>query len=97
MGAASEDTGIVPAAGALGTAKTQGPRPGNTKFLGLGSGLQRKFGEVTMARNDPAGTVPEPESRRFMAAVRRARAPEAKQRMSEFVGTSEATGAPQFQ
>eukprot|EP00446_Apocalathium_sp_SHHI-4_P066659 CAMPEP_0177542460 /NCGR_PEP_ID=MMETSP0369-20130122/60809_1 /TAXON_ID=447022 ORGANISM="Scrippsiella hangoei-like, Strain SHHI-4" /NCGR_SAMPLE_ID=MMETSP0369 /ASSEMBLY_ACC=CAM_ASM_000364 /LENGTH=75 /DNA_ID=CAMNT_0019026113 /DNA_START=44 /DNA_END=268 /DNA_ORIENTATION=+ len=23
-----------------------------------------------MARNDPAGTVPDPESRRFMAAVR---------------------------
>eukprot|EP00756_Hemistasia_phaeocysticola_P031529 Hpha_TRINITY_DN16358_c1_g2::TRINITY_DN16358_c1_g2_i1::g.60291::m.60291 len=44
--------------------------PYNTKFLGLGSGLQRKFGEVTMARNDPAGTVPEPESWRFMAAVR---------------------------
>jgi len=46
-------------------------QPGNTKFLGIGSGLQRKCGEVTMARNDPAGTVPEPESRRFMAAVRR--------------------------
>lgn len=46
-------------------------QPGNTKFLGIGSGLQRKFGEVTIARNDPAGTVPEPESRRFMAAVRR--------------------------
>lgn len=46
-------------------------KPGNTKFLGIGSGLQRKFGEVTMARNDPAGTVPEPESKRFMAAVRR--------------------------
>lgn len=45
--------------------------PGNTKFLGIGSGLQRKFGEVTMARNDPATTVPEPESRRFMAAVRK--------------------------
>jgi len=45
-------------------------QPGNTKFLGIGSGLQRKFGEVTMARNDPAGTVPEPESKRFMAAVR---------------------------
>eukprot|EP00929_Paragymnodinium_shiwhaense_P008287 TRINITY_DN112234_c0_g1_i1.p1 TRINITY_DN112234_c0_g1~~TRINITY_DN112234_c0_g1_i1.p1 ORF type:complete len:1372 (-),score=297.54 TRINITY_DN112234_c0_g1_i1:49-4140(-) len=45
--------------------------PTNTKFLGIGSGLQRKFGEVTMARNDPAGTVPEPESKRFMAAVRR--------------------------
>jgi len=46
-------------------------QPGNTKFLGIGSGLQRKFGEITMARNDPAGTVPDPESRRFMAAVRR--------------------------
>jgi len=46
-------------------------QPGNAKFLGIGSGLQRKFGEVTMARNDPAGTIPEPESRRFMADVRR--------------------------
>lgn len=46
-------------------------QPGNTKFLGIGSGLQRKFGEVTMARNDMAGTVPEPESRRFMAEVRK--------------------------
>jgi len=46
-------------------------QPGNAKFLGIGSGLQRKFGEVTMARNDPAMTVPEPESRRFMAAVRK--------------------------
>lgn len=45
-------------------------KPGNTKFLGIGSGLQRKFGEVTMARNDPERSVPEPESRRFMAAVR---------------------------
>lgn len=44
--------------------------PDNTKFLGIGSGLQRKFGEITIARNDRAGTVPEPESRRFMAAVR---------------------------
>jgi len=46
-------------------------QPGNAKFLGIGSGLQRKFGEVTMARNDPGMTVPEPESRRFMAAVRK--------------------------
>lgn len=45
-------------------------QPFNAKFLGLGSGLQRKFGEVTMARNDPTSTVSEPESRRFMAAVR---------------------------
>merc|ERR1711972_302638 len=45
--------------------------PGNSKFLGIGSGLQRKFGEVTMARNDPALTVPDPESRRFMTAVRK--------------------------
>merc|ERR1719410_1631844 len=44
--------------------------PDNTKFLGIGSGLQRKFGEITLARNDRAGTVPEPESRRFMAAVK---------------------------
>lgn len=45
--------------------------PMNIKFLGIGSGLQRKFGEVTMARNDPAGTVPDHDSRRFMAAVRK--------------------------
>jgi len=44
--------------------------PMNIKFLGIGSGLQRKFGEVTMARNDPDGTVPDHDSRRFMAAVR---------------------------
>jgi hypothetical protein len=46
-------------------------QPANTKFLGIGSGLQRKFGEVTIARNDPAGTVAGHESRRFMAEVRR--------------------------
>jgi len=45
-------------------------QPGNGKFLGLGSGLQRKFGEVTMARNDPASTVSDLESQRFMAEVR---------------------------
>jgi len=45
-------------------------KPENSKFLGIGSGLQRKFGELTMARNDPAGTVPELESRRFMGEVR---------------------------
>eukprot|EP00928_Gymnodinium_smaydae_P053916 TRINITY_DN3779_c0_g2_i2.p1 TRINITY_DN3779_c0_g2~~TRINITY_DN3779_c0_g2_i2.p1 ORF type:complete len:1370 (-),score=247.02 TRINITY_DN3779_c0_g2_i2:56-4006(-) len=46
-------------------------QPGNSKFLGIGSGLQRKFGEVTMARNDPALSVPEPESKRFLASVRK--------------------------
>lgn len=46
-------------------------KPGNTKFLGIGSGLQRKYGGVTMARNDPASTIPEQESRRFMLAVRK--------------------------
>lgn len=45
-------------------------KPGNSKFLGIGSGLQRKFGEVTMARNDPAGTIAAPESKRFMSEVR---------------------------
>jgi len=44
-------------------------QPTNSKFLVIGSGLQRKFGEVTMARNDPGKTVPEPESRRFKAEV----------------------------
>jgi hypothetical protein len=43
----------------------------NTKFLGLGSGLQRKCGEVTIARNDPSKTVTDSESRRFMADVQR--------------------------
>lgn len=45
--------------------------PCNSKFLGLGSGLQFKFGEVTMARNDPAGNVCAEESCRFMADVQR--------------------------
>ena len=30
---------------------------GNSKFLALGSGLQRKCGELTLARNDPAKTT----------------------------------------
>mmetsp|Transcript_79287 Transcript_79287/g.220454 ORF Transcript_79287/g.220454 Transcript_79287/m.220454 type:complete len:598 (+) Transcript_79287:72-1865(+) len=41
----------------------------NLKFLTIGSGLQWKFGEVTIARNDVGGTVPEVESQRFLAEV----------------------------
>jgi hypothetical protein len=45
--------------------------PKNSKFLLLGSGLQRKLGEVTMARNDPGKTVPELESCRFKKEVQK--------------------------
>jgi hypothetical protein len=41
----------------------------NHVFLGLGSGLQRKCGEITIARNTPSKTVNDSESRRFMAEV----------------------------
>jgi hypothetical protein len=44
-------------------------RPGNSKFLGLGSGLQYKCGELTMARNDPARSASDAESTRFKAEV----------------------------
>jgi hypothetical protein len=45
-------------------------RPGNTKFACLGSGLQHKCGELTMAHNDPACNVSDFESNRFKAEVR---------------------------
>mmetsp|Transcript_14886 Transcript_14886/g.42718 ORF Transcript_14886/g.42718 Transcript_14886/m.42718 type:complete len:558 (+) Transcript_14886:70-1743(+) len=45
-------------------------QPENAKFLGMGSGLQRKFGEITVARNDVSKTVDEAESHRFMGQVR---------------------------
>jgi hypothetical protein len=46
-------------------------KPANVKFLGLGSGLQRKYGEITMARNDPGKSVSDAESCRFMRDVLR--------------------------
>lgn len=46
-------------------------QPRNSKFLGLGSGLQYKCGELTMARNDPAGNASEAESSRFKAEVQK--------------------------
>jgi hypothetical protein len=44
-------------------------KPSNSVFLGIGSGLQRKFGEITIARNDPTGSVSELASRRFLEEV----------------------------
>jgi hypothetical protein len=44
-------------------------RPGNTKFLGIGSGLQYKYGELNIAHNDPSRSVPDIESARFRAEV----------------------------
>mmetsp|Transcript_100970 Transcript_100970/g.175301 ORF Transcript_100970/g.175301 Transcript_100970/m.175301 type:complete len:520 (-) Transcript_100970:279-1838(-) len=44
-------------------------KPENSKFLGLGSGLQHKFGELTIARNDPGGSVSAEESLRFKAEI----------------------------
>eukprot|EP00427_Karlodinium_veneficum_P008201 CAMPEP_0169077988 /NCGR_PEP_ID=MMETSP1015-20121227/9173_1 /TAXON_ID=342587 /ORGANISM="Karlodinium micrum, Strain CCMP2283" /LENGTH=539 /DNA_ID=CAMNT_0009137551 /DNA_START=42 /DNA_END=1661 /DNA_ORIENTATION=- len=44
----------------------------NRLFLVLGSGLQRKCGEITIARNDPSQSVSDSESRRFMTEVQQA-------------------------
>jgi len=43
--------------------------PGNAKFGLIGSGLQRKFGQTTVARQDINGSVPEEESRAFTQRV----------------------------
>jgi hypothetical protein len=45
-------------------------RPGHEVFTLIGSGLQHKFGQTTIARQDIAGSVPEEESERFMTEVR---------------------------
>jgi hypothetical protein len=44
---------------------------GNSVFLGIGSGFQRKFGEITVARNDPTGSISDETSHRFMADVQK--------------------------
>lgn len=45
-------------------------RDGNDVFTIIGSGLQQKFGQTTIARQDIGGSVPEERSERFMADVR---------------------------
>jgi hypothetical protein len=44
-------------------------QPCNSKFLGIGSGLQYKCGELTMSHNDPARSVSPSESSRFKHEV----------------------------
>ena len=44
-------------------------RPENRKFGQIGSGLQVKFGQLTVARQDISGSVPEPESLSFLKSV----------------------------
>jgi hypothetical protein len=43
--------------------------PGHEVFTLIGSGLQHKFGQTTIARQDIAGSVPEERSERFMDEV----------------------------
>ena len=45
-------------------------KPGREVFTLIGSGLQRKFGQTTVARQDISGSVPEGKSERFMSEVR---------------------------
>jgi hypothetical protein len=45
-------------------------QPAYRKFALIGSGLQLKFGETTMARQDITGTIPQDESKAFLATVR---------------------------
>jgi hypothetical protein len=44
-------------------------KPQNQKFSLIGSGVQFKFGETTVARQDVAKTIPEAESKAFMAEL----------------------------
>ncbi|MBD3393299.1 MAG: trehalose 6-phosphate synthase [Chitinivibrionales bacterium] len=44
-------------------------RPGHEKFGLIGSGLQKKFGQTTIARQDITHSVPEDESRTFLHEV----------------------------
>jgi hypothetical protein len=44
--------------------------PGHEIFTLIGSGLQHKFGQTTIARQDIAGSVPTEKSERFMEEVR---------------------------
>ena len=45
--------------------------PGNEVFRMIGSGLQQKFGETTIARQDIGGTIPSEEAERFLREVHR--------------------------
>jgi len=45
--------------------------PGNEVFRLIGSGLQLKFGETTIARQDIGSTVPREDAARFLGQVRR--------------------------
>lgn len=45
-------------------------QPEYEKFTLIGSGLQRKFGQLTIARQDIGGSVPEAESAAFLETVR---------------------------
>jgi hypothetical protein len=45
-------------------------RDGNEVFTLIGSGLQEKFGQTTIARQDIGGPIPEERSERFMDEVR---------------------------
>jgi hypothetical protein len=45
-------------------------KPGRDVFTLIGSGLQHKFGQTTIARQDIAGSIPEADSERFMVEVR---------------------------
>lgn len=45
--------------------------PGNEVFTMVGSGLQRKFGQTTIARQDIGGSIPSERSEQFMGEVRR--------------------------
>ncbi|MGD8897395.1 MAG: trehalose 6-phosphate synthase [Acidobacteriota bacterium] len=44
--------------------------PGHEVFTLIGSGLQHKFGQTTIARQDIAGSIPDEDSERFMDEVR---------------------------
>lgn len=45
-------------------------RPGYEKFGLIGSGIQHKFGQTTIARQDVSQSVPEDESRQFLTTIR---------------------------
>jgi hypothetical protein len=45
--------------------------PGHEAFTLIGSGLQHKFGQTTIARQDIAGSIPEERSKAFLDEVRK--------------------------
>lgn len=44
--------------------------PAHEKFTMIGSGLQFKFGQITIARQDISGSIPEPESDAFLNVIK---------------------------